>query len=116
MTDPNLFLDHILQSIQLIEDYTNDITKEDFLTSDFIQDAVIRRIKIIGEAVKNLPQDFKDKYPEIPWAIIANAGNTLESEEYDLEPVWETVKTEVPALKKETLKIKDFGAPKIYDF
>ena len=105
MTDPNIFLDHILQSIELIEDYTNDITKEDFLTSDFVQDAVIRRIKIIAEAVKNLSDDFKAKYPEIPWAIIANAGNTLESEEYDLELIWETVKTEVPALKKETLEI-----------
>lgn len=107
MTDPNIFLDHILQSIELIEDYTNDITKEDFLTSDFIHDAVIRRIKIIGEAVKNLPQDFKGKYPEIPWAIIANAGNTLESEGYDLELIWETVKTEVPALKKSVLKLNE---------
>ncbi len=104
---PNIFLDHILQSIELIEDYTNDINKEDFLNTDFIQDAVIRRIKIIGESVKNLPQDFKDKYPEIPWETLANVRNVLENEEFDLDVIWETVKNEIPALKTEILKINE---------
>ena len=103
----NIFLDHILQSIELIEDYTNDMTKEDFLTTDFIQKAVIRRIKIIGESVKNMPSDFKDKYPEIPWETIANVKDTLESGDCDLEIVWETVKDEIPVLKTEILKINE---------
>ena len=103
----NIFLDHILQSIELIEDYTNDITREDFLNTDFIQESVIRRIKIIGESVKNMPQDFKDKYPEIPWETIANVRNILENEDCDLELVWETVKDEIPVLKTEILKINE---------
>ena len=103
----NIFLDHILQSIDLIEDYTKDINKEDFLNTDFIQEAVIRRIKIIGESVKNMPQDFKDKYPEIPWETIANVRNILENEDCDLEIVWETVKDEIPVLKTEILKINE---------
>ncbi len=103
----NIFLDHILQSIELIEDYTNDITKEDFLNTNFIQEAVIMRIKIIGESVKNMPHDFKDKYPEIPWETIANVRNTIENEDCDLEIVWETVKDEIPILKTEILKIDE---------
>jgi uncharacterized protein with HEPN domain len=104
---PNIFLDHMLNSIELMEYYTDGKTKEDFLNSDFVQDAVIRRLKIIGEAVRRLPADFKDKYPEIPWETIANVRNALESEEYDLELIWETVKVEVPILKREILKINE---------
>ena len=103
----NIFIDHILQSIELIEDYTKDITKEDFLNTNFIQEAVIRRIKIIGESVKNMPQDFKDKYPEIPWETIANVRDVLENEDCDLDVVWETVKSEIPVLKTEILKINE---------
>lgn len=103
----NIFLDHILQSIELIEDYTKDMTKEDFLNTEFIQESVIRRIKIIGESVKNMPSDFKDKYPEIPWKTIANVKDTLESGDCDLEIVWETVKDEIPVLKTEILKINE---------
>ena len=102
----NIFLDHILQSIELIEDYTKDITKE-FLNTDFIRESVIRRIKIIGESVKNMPQDFKNKYPEIPWKTIANVRNILENEDCDLEIVWETVKDEIPVLKTEILKMNE---------
>jgi uncharacterized protein with HEPN domain len=104
---PNIFLDHMLHSIELMEYYTDVKTKEDFLNSDFVQDAVIRRLQIIGEAVRRLPADFKAKYPEIPWETIANVRNALESEEYDLELIWETVKVEVPVLKTEILKINE---------
>ena len=103
----NIFLDHILQSIELIEDYTKDITKEEFLNTDFIQEAVIRRIKIIGDAVKNMSQDFKDKYPEIPWETIASVRDVLENGDCDLEVVWETVKDEIPVLKTEILKMNE---------
>jgi len=103
----NIFLDHILHSIELMEYYTQGKTKEDFLNSDFVQDAVIRRFKIIEEAVRRLPCDFKDKYPEIPWENIANVGNALENEEYDLDLIWETVKSGVPVLKTELLKINE---------
>jgi uncharacterized protein with HEPN domain len=108
---PNIFLDHILHSIELMEYYTKGKTKEEFLNSDFVQDAVIRRFKIIGEAAKRLPDDFKDKYPEIPWETIANVGNTLEKEDYDLDLIWATVENGVPVLKKEILENFVFGTP-----
>jgi uncharacterized protein with HEPN domain len=107
MNDPAIFIDHILQSITLIEDYTADITKEEFLNTNFIQDAVIRRIKIIGKAVESMPDHFKSKYPEIPWETITNVGDTLIHGEVDLELIWKTVKNEIPALKKEILKLSE---------
>lgn len=107
MNSPNIFLDHILHSIELMEYYTEGKTKEDFLNSDFVQDAVIRRLKIIGESVRRLPDNFKNKYPEIPWETIANVRDTLENEEYDLDLIWSTIENGIPILKKEILKINE---------
>ncbi len=50
----NLFLDHILESIKLIEEYIEGKNKTDFLESKKFQDSVIRRLEIIGEAIKNI--------------------------------------------------------------
>jgi uncharacterized protein with HEPN domain len=57
--DAKVFRDHISQSIDLIERYTQGQTKDDFLESVDLQDKVIRRLEIIGEAVKNLPDELK---------------------------------------------------------
>jgi uncharacterized protein with HEPN domain len=57
--DPIVFLRHILESITLIESYVSGVSKRDFLTSKQLQDSVIRRIEIVGEAVKNLPADLR---------------------------------------------------------
>lgn len=57
--DPQIFITHILESIKTIEKYTKDLSEDDFLESQEKQDAVVRRIEIIGEAVRNLPPEFK---------------------------------------------------------
>jgi uncharacterized protein with HEPN domain len=53
--DPAVFLGHILDSIELIENYSRGKTEADLINSVGLQDKIIRRIEIIGEAVKNLP-------------------------------------------------------------
>ena len=53
--DPRIFLAHILDSIQLVEEYSKKLTQAKFLKNRPLQDAIIRRLEIIGEAVKNLP-------------------------------------------------------------
>jgi uncharacterized protein with HEPN domain len=105
--EPEIFCKHILQSIHLIEEYTKGINKKIFLSSAGIQDQVIRRLEIIGEAVKNIPQDFRIKYPQIPWKDISGMRDILIHEYFgvDYELTWEIVKKELPFLKKEINKI-----------
>lgn len=66
-----LYFDDILQNIKRIEASTQSLTQQEFNDNIDIQDAFIRRIEIIGEAVKQTPQEIKDKNPDIPWKKIA---------------------------------------------
>lgn len=64
--DPGLYIDDTLESINLIEEYTKDLTEENFSRDTLAQDAVIRRLEIIGEAVNKLPRELTQNYPDIP--------------------------------------------------
>ena len=70
---------------------------------------MIRRLEIIGEAVKNLPADFKKKKSSIPWQNIAGMRDFLIHEYFgvDLDLVWQTVKKDLPEFKKQILKLLD---------
>ena len=96
-----VFIQHMLDSIQLIESYLEGKNKKIFLSSEQLQDAVIRRLEIISEAVKNLPEEIIKKHPELPWKQIAGMRDILIHQYFgvDLELTWEVVQVEVPVLK-----------------
>jgi len=75
--DMHVYIEDILECIAKIEEYTKEIIEDEFYKNTQIQDAVLRRLGIIGEAVKNIPQEFRDRYPEIPWKKIAGLGTFL---------------------------------------
>lgn len=105
--DPQIFLKHILESIEWIEKDTEGMSKEDFLKNVPIQDAVVRRIEIIGEAIRNLPSDLKKENKDVAWQDITDMRNKIIHEYFgiDLELVWEVVKKDVPALKDQVKEI-----------
>jgi len=80
-------------SIEKIEEYTTDVNEEEFYKNTFVQDAVLRRLEIIGEAVKNIPDDFRAKYPDIPWRQIAGMRDVLIHAYFgvNLRRVWKVI-------------------------
>ncbi|HWR26481.1 MAG TPA: DUF86 domain-containing protein [candidate division Zixibacteria bacterium] len=107
MKDDAVFLKHVLDSINQIEEYVEGMGFEDFVSSKLVQDGVVRQLEIIGEATKHLSPELREKYPKIPWEDIAGMRDKLIHHYFgvDLEVVWDTVEKDLPALKKNVKKI-----------
>lgn len=101
--DPKIFLEHIKESIEEIEKHIKNMSERNFMDDIKTQDAVIRRIEIIGEATRNLPVGFKKKNPEVEWKEIASMRNKLIHEYFgvDLELVWFVVNSDILKLKEQ---------------
>ena len=110
MTEKNnlVFIEHILESINAIEDFSKDIFKEELSSNRLKQSAIVREIEIIGEAVKNLSANLKEKHNEIEWKDIAGTRDKMIHHYFgvDLNIVWNIIKRDIPILKKQIEKIK----------
>ncbi len=105
--DPLIFINHIAKEIAKIEQSLQSKTKEQFVKNMLLQDATIRRIEVIGEAVKNIPTPFKDEHKEIPWQDIIDTRNKLIHHYFgiDLDLTWEIIKKDIPSLKSQIMLI-----------
>lgn len=105
--DVKIFLFDILDSIEKIEEYTKDFSEDKFFDDIQAQDAVVRRIGIIGEAVKNLPMSFRNKHLEIPWKKIAGTRDVIihDYSGVDADLVWEIIENDISKLKKRIQKL-----------
>jgi uncharacterized protein with HEPN domain len=83
---PRLYLEHIRDSIALIEDRVAGKTFESFVADGALRDSIERRVEIISEASRRLPADMKARYPDLPWPAIAAIGNVLRHDYYAVEP------------------------------
>lgn len=103
---PLFFLKDIENSVNKILRYTENIDFETFLNDEKTIDAVERNFEIIGEAVKNLSEDLKTKYNEVPFKQIAGMRDKLIHDYFgvDYEIVWKTIKTKLPDFK-ENIKV-----------
>lgn len=106
--DPLIYLNDIIFSIGLIEQYIAGTTFPIFKESYDIQDKVLRRLEIIAEAAKKLPEDIRKQNPLIPWKSIIGLRNIITHayDEVNLEEVWEIVTKHLPETKKQIGKIQ----------
>ena len=68
MRDYAVFLADIVEAMTKIQRYTEDLTFNDFTANDLVADAVARNLEVIGEASRNVPEEIKNRHPEIPWS------------------------------------------------
>lgn len=105
--DPKMFLLDILDAIDTIFSFSEGITFEEFLSDIKTNQATIRLLEVIGEAVKNVPTDVQKMKPEIPWQEFARMREKLIHLYFgvDLQIVWDTVNEDLPSLKENILQL-----------
>ncbi|MDH7606652.1 MAG: DUF86 domain-containing protein [Candidatus Bathyarchaeota archaeon] len=101
------YLQDIIESINDIEDFTKNMSFEDFARDKKTINAVIRSLEVIGEAAKSVPKSFRDKYPSIPWRKMAGMRDKMIHEYFgvDVRILWETIKRDIPPLKPLILSV-----------
>lgn len=100
MKDDRIYLRHILEAIHDIEQYSS-AGHHAFMVDKMRQDAIIRKLEVIGEAVKNLSERAKQERPELPWRQIAGMRDRLTHDYFgvDLALFWAVVEKDLPKLK-----------------
>lgn len=95
------YIQDVVDAMDKAMEFTENISFDQFTKDDKTVFAVVRALEIIGEAVKNLPEDFRKDYPDIPWKDIAGMRDKLIHEYFGvvMELVWETVKEKIPDIK-----------------
>jgi uncharacterized protein with HEPN domain len=95
-------VEDINEAITRIERYTAGLTLDAFLADTKIQDATVRNLEIIGEAVKGLSSDFRKKHRHVPWQDIAGMRDRLihDYAGVNWDIVWDVVQTKVPQLRR----------------
>ncbi|MDI6739397.1 MAG: DUF86 domain-containing protein [Candidatus Edwardsbacteria bacterium] len=107
MRDDRVFLKHILAEAEYINSATAGLQYEDLLKDETLQRAVIRSLEIIGEASKNVSNDFKGQHADVEWKAMAGLRDKLIHAYFgvDWRTVWSVIKEKIPPLKQAVVSI-----------
>jgi uncharacterized protein with HEPN domain len=103
----SLLLSDMLDAIDRIEQYTKEMTFDEFSNDQKSIDAVVRNLEIIGEVANRLPDDFKEKHSSVEWYKVVGLRNRIIHEYFgiDLQIIWQIVHADLPSLRQILSKI-----------
>lgn len=101
--DFRLFLFDIIDAINKIEKYLVGYTQDTFFEDELIQDAVVRRLEIIGEAVKHIPDHIKQEFPDVAWKKAAGFRDVVVHNYFGIDTsiTWDTAKQDLPEFSQQ---------------
>ena len=104
---PDVYLQDIFESISHIQRFLEGVSEDEFYKNVEKQDAVLRRLEIIGEAVKHLSDEIREDHPDVPWRQIAGMRDIIIHEYFGitLEMVWVVATEDILDLKTKVEEI-----------
>jgi len=98
---------HILDETQYLLNNSEKLEFDDFIKNETFKRSFVRSLEIIGEAAKNIPRDFRNKYTDVPWKDMTGARDVLVHKYFgaDYKTVWDIVKNKIPNLKLQIEKL-----------
>lgn len=102
------YIEDIVEATRKIDRYTATLEYETFVDDELTVDAVLRNFEVIGEAAKNVPEDVREEYDEVPWSEMAGMRDKLIHgySTVELAIVWKTVEAEIPEVKQQLEAIR----------
>ena len=93
-------IEDIVEASSAIAEYVQGLTYQEFAEDRKTVDAVVRNLEVIGEAARNVPEDVRTRFPELPWLDRADTRNVLIHEYFgvDLTILWKTASIDLPAI------------------
>lgn len=105
--DYKLYLSDINEAVSQIEMYVKNISENEFNKNKMLQDAVLRRLEIIGEAVRNIPRALKEKNKHVPWFDMSQFRDLIAHGyfEVSLKTIWNAATKNLKIIKEAINKI-----------
>lgn len=108
MKEDSVYIEHILEMIAKIEVYLADLDYDAFVKDELLQDGVIRKLEVIGEAANQVSESFRLAHAEVPWREMVSMRNKIIHDYFDvdLSVVWDTAKRSLPELRAMLMKVR----------